>query len=191
MVLTLWARKERAKQKKQPHWKGTLRKRGSGEFWNDTCLRGRACWEAGRGLLSGRGPLLPQGPSHRGLRGATSYWNFFPLENFSQLSFSLVHSESDSSEMWRKPEDVLCSRWLKSVAHNTREVSILGIVLRQVTWLGLPVTALQSLSPALATLDRESSRFFSPFLIECAGLASLFSGISTAQSLESLGNGTF
>ena len=43
----------------KPYWKGAVRKRGSGELWNDVCLRGRACSEAGSRWLPGRGPLLP------------------------------------------------------------------------------------------------------------------------------------
>lgn len=97
MVLTFWARKEQVKQNRteKVQWK-----RGSGKFWNDVCLRGRACSEAGCGGLPGQGPLPPspwQSHNHRCPRGTTSYWNFFPLENFIQLSFSLVHSEPHGS----------------------------------------------------------------------------------------------
>lgn len=64
--------------------------------------------------------------------------------------------------MWRNLEDVVSSKWLKSVSQNTWKVSILETVLLHVTWLWPQVLSqiCKVLSPALATLDGERSRFF-------------------------------
>lgn len=114
MVLTFGARKEQVKRSRtgKVQW-------GRRQWWVlKWCVSEAGCSEAGCGWLLGQGPLPPSSPNrhqnHRCLRGTISYWNFLPLENFIQLSFSLVHSEPHSSgsrkaeepwRMWFAPGD--------------------------------------------------------------------------------------
>lgn len=117
------------------------------------------------GLLPGGGLLtqLPQG--QRYLRGTTSYWNSFPLENFIQSFFVLVHSKSYSSvsrnvkKHWGcgllKVTQISVSKYMRSFyPGNCPSSSHLNVV-------SSPTTDLQSPFSVLSTPDRIKHIFLS------------------------------
>ena len=158
-------------------------------FWNDVGLEARACREASVWPAARWWPSHPTSSSQRCLRGTISYRNSFPLENFIQSFLVLVHSKSYGSvsrnvkKHWGcgllKVTQISVSKYMRNFyPGGCPSLSHLSVVWSSMT--ALP-------SPFSSPWNRGSSRFVFPILTERAGLACVFPGVSTAQSLNSLG----
>lgn len=159
----IWGQERTSETK--PHWKGAVRKR---QWWVlKWCVKW--CVSERQGLLGSwmrlaawprPSPTLPQqSQNHRCPKGTISYWNFFPLENFIQLSFSLVHSEphSSGSRKAKKPWgcgllqviQISVSEYMRSFYRGNCSSSHLKL------WLQVLSQFCKVLSKTLTTFDRE------------------------------------
>lgn len=165
MVLTFWARKEQVKQNRteKVQWG-----REAVVSFEMMCVS-----EAGPARKLGAGGCLAKAPfppsawqshNYRCPRGTTSYWNFFPLENFIHLSFSLVHSEphGSGSRKVKKPWgcgllqviQISVSEYMRSFYPGNCSSSHLK------SWLQVLSQFCKVLSKTLTTLDRETDFCF-------------------------------
>lgn len=165
MVLTFWARKEQVKQNRTE--KVQWGREAVVSFEMMCVLEAGPARKLGAGGCLAKAPFPPsawQSHNYRCPRGTTSYWNFFPLENFIHLSFSLVHSEphGSGSRKVKKPWgcgllqviQISVSEYMRSFYPGNCSSSHLKL------WLQVLSQFCKVLSKTLTTLDRETDFCF-------------------------------